>query len=68
MYGGGEGDDCAERSAAHDRSSILAMVVPSVQSTEGIFYGSWQSTSSMKVSSLKFKKMTEQLLKLRKSP
>lgn len=33
---GGECDDCAERSAAQDRSSIPAMVVPSVQSTEGI--------------------------------
>ena len=36
MNGRGEGDDCAERSAAQDRSSILAMVVPSIQSTEGI--------------------------------
>jgi hypothetical protein len=36
MNGRGEGDDCAERSAAQDRSSIPAMVVPSIQSTKGI--------------------------------
>ena len=36
MNGRGEGDDCAERSTTRDRSSIPAMVVPSIQSTEGI--------------------------------
>jgi hypothetical protein len=36
MSGRDEGDGCAERSATQDQSSIPAMVVPSIQSTEGI--------------------------------